>query len=392
MQDLHFEIWCRVVDNLGDAGVCWRLARQLRREHRFATTLRIDDRETLARILPPAGTEAVVDGVRILRWDETDPAGTDASGATRVLVTAFGCELPPGVRESLAPDAQAARNPALWVQLEYLSAEDWVDGCHGIASIKPTDGALEHFFYPGFTPATGGLLRERALQRERDSLQTGDAGARWLAARGLAAAPGERLISLFCYPDAPLGPWLAALAAGPAPSRVLVPPGVADDAITALLGARLPVGESARIGALAIQRYPMLDQDDFDRLLWSCDLNFVRGEDSWIRAHWARRPFVWQPYPQDPATRLIKLDAFLARFEAVAGPIPAAATLMRAWCGASGPAGGETASAPDAIELAWRAFEAGLGSLAPRYRRWSDHLAARPDLATTLVDFCRERL
>jgi uncharacterized repeat protein (TIGR03837 family) len=60
--------------------------------------------------------------------------------------------------------------------------------------------------------------------------------------------------------------------------------------------------------------YPFLNHDDFDDLLWSCDLNFVRGEDSWIRAIWAGKPFIWQPYIQENNIHLIKLKAFLKRY------------------------------------------------------------------------------
>lgn len=377
-------LFCRVVDNYGDAGVCWRLARQLAAEHGARVTLWIDRPRTLAAIAPAAGTTA---GVALRRWDDA----ADLAGDDRVVISAFGCELPAPVRRRLAaPDAP------LWLNLEYLSAEDWVEGCHGLASPKPADAVVEHFFYPGFTPATGGLLRERGLLQERNALQTGNAAARWLAAKGMDPAPGERRISLFCYPDAPLPAWLALLAAGPAPTRLLLPAGVAEDAVSALLGAPLPVGASARAGALALHRHPMLAQDDYDRLLWCCDLNFVRGEDSWVRAHWAARPFVWQPYPQDAATRRIKLDAFLARFAQAAGPIDEAAEMMRAWCGAEAATAAPAPSAPDtatpAITRAWPRFESALERLAPRYRAWCDRLAAQPDLASTLVDFCRKRL
>ncbi|HET9045379.1 MAG TPA: elongation factor P maturation arginine rhamnosyltransferase EarP, partial [Casimicrobiaceae bacterium] len=38
----RWDVFCKVVDNFGDAGVCWRLARQLVAEHDLAVTLWID--------------------------------------------------------------------------------------------------------------------------------------------------------------------------------------------------------------------------------------------------------------------------------------------------------------------------------------------------------------
>lgn len=368
---LRIAVFCRVVDNYGDAGVCWRLSRQLALEHRTRVVLWIDRPQTLAAIAPVRGP-GMADGVAVRAWNET--AGLD--GDEQVVVSAFGCELPAAVRRRLA-----APGAPLWVNLEYLSAEDWVDGCHGLSSTKPADGAVEHFFYPGFGTATGGLLREAGLLAQRDRFLAEGGRQRWLAARGLPAAPGTRTASLFCYPDAPVAAWLDLLAAGGARWQVLVPAGIADTEVRAFLGSPLAAGGTAVRGALTLHRFALLPQPEYDRLLWSCDLNFVRGEDSWVRAHWAGRPFVWQPYPQDADTRQAKLEAFLERFTSVAGPLEEAAGLMRAWSGST-----------TSLAEAWPRFEAALPRLAATYRIWAAHLGAQPDLASRLLDFCRNRL
>jgi uncharacterized repeat protein (TIGR03837 family) len=373
----RFAIFCRVVDNYGDAGVCWRLARQLAREDlASAVALWIDRPDTLAAIEPrvaaAAGTPIHVDGVRVQRWQ-----GEPDVPPAEVVLTAFGCEPPAPVRARLAGGAGSP----LWVNLEYLSAEPWVDGCHGLVSVRPSDGAREHFFYPGFTAATGGLLRERGLLASRDAFFAADAAPGWLAAHGLAAEPGEGLVSLFCYPQAPAAALLRALAASARRWRVLVPAGIAERAVEDFLGAPLATGETVRRGALTLRRFALLPQDDYDRLLWSCDLNFVRGEDSWIRAHWAGRPFVWQPYFQDDGAHLAKLEAFLGRVRADAALPDAAAALMRAWAGGRGP-----------IAQAWTGFEAELPAIARAQARWAAGLAARPDLGAALAAFCRARL
>ena len=381
---LRLAIFCRVVDNYGDAGVCWRLARQLALEHRARVVLWIDRPQTLAAIAPAEGLgpgdgtqdgpkDGQGSGVRVRAWD--DAAGLD--GDEQVVVSAFGCELPPPVRQRLA-----AAGAPLWVNLEYLSAEDWVDGCHGLASTKPADGAVEHFFYPGFGAATGGLLREADLLAERDAFLAGSGPQRWLHERGLAPPRGARTASLFCYPDAPAEALFRLLAAGSTRWHLLVPADTADAAMRAFLGAPLAAGVTEHRGMLTLHRFELLAQPDYDRLLWSCDLNFVRGEDSWVRAHWAGRPFVWQPYPQDAGTRLAKLDAFLGRMTEIAGPMDEAARMMHAWCG------------PDTAELAaaWAGFEAALPRLEEACGRWASHLGSQRDLADRLVEFCQDRL
>ena len=399
-------IFCRVVDNYGDAGVSWRLARQLAAEHGFEVSLFVDRFEVLEAIEPRArgaladgAAEARVGGVRVGRWPApaartgaaasdtgcTGPAANPAPAPTAaeplpdVAISAFGCELPAGLRAALAG---GPRRP-LWINLEYLSAEGWVAGCHRLASVKPADLAVEHFFYPGFGPDTGGLLRERDLDARRRAFVGSAAQRDWLAALGLARPQGTRLLSLFCYRTAPVGALLALLAAQAAPTLLAVPPGVGDDAIEALAGRPLAPGEGWSGARLSIRRIAFLAQDDYDRLLWSADLNFVRGEDSWIRAHWAARPFVWQPYVQHDDAHHAKLRAFLERLRAGIGEPDAADAIdaaMLAWSGEGD------------LGQAWERFSAGLPALAPAYERWAASLAGQPDLATRLAEFMRATL
>ena len=360
---LAARILCRVVDNFGDAGVAWRLARQLSLDFGWRVTLTIDRPELLARF--GADPQAAV---RVEPWpgDGRSPVAED------VLIGAFGAEPPPALRAALAG---GPRRP-IWVNLAYRRAETWLEGCHGLASTKPGDGAIEHFFYPGFTVNSGGLLRERSLLDRRAAFAGSPQQRDFLLDLGVAREPGERLVTLFCYPDAPVGAWFEAIAAGERPHCVLVPEATAETALAAFFGAAPATCAALRRGRLRVQRIPFLSHDDYDRLLWSADLNFVRGEDSWIRAHWAGRPFVWQPYVQAGQAHHVKLQAFLDRFAAGA----AVDAMMRAWSGAG------------ALAPAWASFDAALPGLEPAYRGWSARLAGQTDLATRLVEFCADRL
>lgn len=347
MQGLRWDLFCRVVDNFGDIGVCWRLAADLvaRGEQ---VRLWVDDASAL-RWMAPAGAA----GVEVIRWpdDGVDPALGD------VVIEAFGCDLPAGVVRCMA----RATRPPLWINLEYLSAEDFVERAHKLGSPQtsgPGLGLQKWFFYPGFTGRTGGLIREPDLRTRQQAF---DAPA-WLAAHGVAARPGEQVVSLFCYQQAALPALIEQLAQQP--TLLLATAGHAAHQITALLGATM------QRGALRATLLPPLSQLDYDHLLWSADLNFVRGEDSFVRAQWAGKPFVWQIYPQHDGVHLDKLDAFLARFGADAD--------LRAF---------------------WQAWNTGGASLPPlpataRWRTqcelWRDALLAQADLAAQLIGFAAE--
>ena len=359
-----WDIFCRVVDNFGDIGVCWRLACNLT-ERAQRVRLWVDDPSAL-RWMAPAGH----DGVEVAAW----LAATAFPPPGDVVVEAFGCDPAPAFLAAMAARAGTGRAPA-WINLEYLSAEGYVERSHGLASPQmsgPARGLTKWFFYPGFTARTGGLLREPALQAEQAVFDRAD----WLAAHGLAVAPDERLVGVFCYPGAPLDRLVAALVSDGHPTLIATAPGAATGATRAALAAR---GDAAALRQVAL---PWLAQPDYDRLLWACDLNFVRGEDSWVRAHWAGRPFVWQAYPQDDGAHAAKIDAFLAL--SLARAAPDAAEAIRAWTaawnGLDDPAAPLPAWTPRALDAAGDAV-----------RAWRAQLLAAPDLATRLLAFVAEK-
>jgi uncharacterized repeat protein (TIGR03837 family) len=135
-------------------------------------------------------------------------------------------------------------------------------------------------------------------------------------------------VSLFCYEPPLLGTMLAHWAKASAPVRLLVTPGRAARAVQAAMS-DLAAQKSLADGSLRIAYLPTLSQPDFDRLLWNCDINFVRGEDSVVRAIWAGKPFVWHIYPQQDQAHAAKLDAFLQRMQLD----PTVGLLHRAWNG-----------------------------------------------------------
>jgi uncharacterized repeat protein (TIGR03837 family) len=336
---LKWDLYCRVIDNFGDAGVCWRLAADLA-SRGDRVRLVIDDAAPLAFMAAQA-----VPGVSVFPW----PGPQDAPGD--VVVEAFGCDPPPERVAAMSACAQ----PPVWINLEYLSAETYVERSHGLPSPQAC-GLTKWFFYPGLTARTGGLLREPLLMAQRHAFDR----TVWLAQQGLSLRPDERVVSLFCYESRQMSNLLNALTAEP--TLLLLTPGFAQRQVHALLP---PDGPH---GALRTHALPWLSQAGFDRLLWASDLNFVRGEDSLVRALWAGAPCVWQIYPQDDGAHAVKLQAMLEVMQAS----PAVASLWWAWNGLSG--------------AAWP----GLPALAPwtqNGREFRHRLLGQRDLATQLRAF-----
>jgi len=364
---VKWEIFCRVVDNYGDAGTCWRLARALAAEYGIDVRLWVDDWKTLSRLCPQAIHDGVrVAGVELRRWTEPFPEEEPAD----VVIEAFGCNLPKSHER-----AMAAR-PPVWVNLEYLSAEDWVRGCHELLSPHPELPLKKTFFFPGFTEGTGGLILEKGLLDRRDELLKKQDRANWLQLFTKEALfENTFVISLFAYEPFGLVELLHYWKEHPI--LLLIPEGRALAGAETALGVNLPVGKETQQGALRIVALPFTDQDKYDELLWRCDFNLVRGEDSFVRAQWAARPFAWNIYPQKDDAHFVKLEAFLALY--CAGLRKEAADAMaafwRAWNGR-----GDTAKV-------WPALVRVLPELENHARSWCAVHSARPSLVTTLRQF-----
>lgn len=300
-----WDLFCTVIDNHGDLGVCWRLAADLAMRGE-RVRLWVDDASALAWMAPQG-----CPGVEVRSWDEAERLSKAPVPETDVLIEAFGCEIPEAFLAATVAARSGCDQPA-WINLEYLSAEAYVERSHGLPSpvmSGPARGWTKRFFYPGFTARTGGLLRETdLLQRQQDF--NADP---WLAGLGVHRSAPGLLASMFCYEPAALpcllDHWTAYGHLGQ-PVTLLVTAGRAAAAVRAW--------QTGRVDKDLLQCVflPYLSQIDFDHLLWACDLNLVRGEDSLVRALWAGKPVVWQLYPQEDDAHLPKLQAFLDTVQA----------------------------------------------------------------------------
>lgn len=314
----YWDIFCNVIDNFGDIGVCWRLAVNLAQRGQ-TVRLWVDDASALSWMAPEGAS-----GVQVLSW--TTPLDITNVTSGDVLVEAFGCEIAPEFVASYATSIRASGHKCLWINMEYLSAEPYVERCHGLPSpvlSGPGTGLTKHFFYPGFTPGTGGLLREADLLKRLSHFDR----AAWLAQQGIHWQ-GERLVSLFCYEPIALASLLASLANATEPTRLLVTAGRAAAVVRSSFTSEIDLQPNEeKHGQLSISYLSKLTHADFDHLLWACELNFVRGEDSLVRALWAGKPLVWQIYPQDDDAHHAKLNAFLDWLQAP----PALRRLHQVW-------------------------------------------------------------
>lgn len=434
---LDIDILCKVVDNYGDIGFAYRLARSLS-ERPDAPRLRlvVDDFDAFALLDPavdPSLAQQVVHGWELYRWRESGAGEATASFRARrprIVLECFACGRPDWLEAILfEPGTEEA---CLIVDIEHLTAEAYADDFHHMPSLTRSPRVKKAIFLPGFTAATGGLVVDESFARARlrassdeshaslrrellDRLgpqagaadSAGDAAAARSPAGTAEGAAALRLedcfwVCVFSYERdygriiADLASYQALVAAdGSAPLLVLAAAGRSQDCFVAAWSA---AGEP-----FPLIRLPFLPQEIWDELLLACDFSIVRGEDSWARAALAGNPFLWQAYPQENRYQLVKVAAFLEILMPhfiTETPIPA---------GRTGTAVSGTAAAFSFLRDLYMAFndrdrdwagETGqeeilsaltlYSDLMPGFRSFSESLARMPDLASRLLTFLRE--
>lgn len=354
-----WDLFCRVIDNWGDIGLCWRLASDLRsRGHHVR--LWVDDPSALSWMAPQApdalNTPTALNAIDNAPWN----AHTLWPEPGDVVIEAFGCDPPAAFVARMAAKAQ----PPCWINLEYLSAEAAALQNHGLRSPQP-NGLDKYFFYPGWLEHSGGLLRETDLESRQAQF---DAQA-WWASQKLTPHAGEQRVSLFCYHNPALPSLLQALQRQA--TWLLVAAGHPTQQVQSVLGS------VTQINGLRVSYLPPLKQTDFDHLLWACDMNWVRGEDSFVRAQWAKRPFIWHIYPQSDGAHRAKLLAFHQLWTEHAGLGSHHHALSLAWNGLSAPQ--QPLPWPPGPQ-AWQQWQA-------QTQMWCAWLRSQTDLSSRLLDF-----
>lgn len=374
-----WDIFCRVIDNFGDIGVTWRLAKQLNQEHGFAVRLWVDNLSSFYAICPAVTINTdkqIVEGVEVCWW--RDESGFAKQSAADVVIEAFACQLP---EDYIA--LMRAKQAVLWLNLEYLTAEPWAAQCHALPSLQG-GGLQKYFFFPGFTADTGGLLREEGLLEQRDAFVASVAQRNdYLASLSVLPQPGERLISLFAYANAALPSWLDALSEDNRSNRLLVLQGPLQARLAQWFAEEtLQLGQEYKKGSLTVQALPYIQQENFDKLLWSCDLNCVRGEDSFVRGQWAAKPLLWHIYPQEDNVHLDKLEAFLLLYSDLLGDDAQDALnlLWHSWNHGAD------------MARAWQLFSEHEETLQSHATCWSAQQNKHADLATKLACFYQDWL
>ncbi|MBP5749027.1 MAG: elongation factor P maturation arginine rhamnosyltransferase EarP, partial [Treponema sp.] len=325
---MEITILCKVVDNYGDIGFVYRLARNITELYPdIELRLVVSDLPSFAAMAPFVKTGLArqsARGWKIFDWNNEGVCTEEFSRRIpEVILQCFQCERPEWLDRILFDPEQ--KKVVRIVNLEYLTAESWADDFHLLKSGTRSILVKKVNFMPGFTKKTGGLVMDSAflnsLQSKEAALKTlqSDLTGKQKEAEGdcIQALGDENTfcVTIFAY-KRNFSHVVRALKSF-AEERQKENASFKVHAFVAAGLACIPFEEAWKEEGcpFAITKLPYLSQEAWDALLCSCDFNFVRGEDSFARACLCGKPFVWHAYPQDEELHLVKAGAVLERME-----------------------------------------------------------------------------
>lgn len=368
-------ILCKVVDNFGDIGVVYRLARALSEsDEKLHIRLVISNLESfsaMAEQINPAKPYQIFRNWEIFDWNNRDicsKAFTDFPPS--VILECFQCGRPDWLEEILFDKNN--RKYFHIINIDYLTAEEYADDFHKLKSGTRSFFVKKTNFMPGFTSKTGGLILDSSFMK---SLSAGNEYRRMHK---------EFSVLIFSY-ERNFDHVFQALAEFQSHTRLTIPDFTVH--IYAAAGKSLPFVKNSWIKAgngLKFTELPFLPQEEWDSLMCRMNFNFIRGEDSLSRACLSGIPFIWQAYIQEDNYQLVKTDALLKRIEFFMTP-EHSEILRRYWQNYNTPE--NDCGHEDLLQILKLSLNKEGGSLADAFRDFSASLFKNGNLAENLLSF-----
>lgn len=378
-------LFCTVIDNFGDIGVSWRLAQELRQWLGWQVHLWLDNLAALRALAPDAPTTlpCAHQGIRLHAWQEAQHADLDNAPTPDLVMETFACALPPNVHAVI----QAHR--PVWLNWEYLSAEDWAIRTHAMPSLQ-ANGCEKYFWQMGFVPQSGGLLREADYveqmdaftQRQPENTPSPETAALHIFAFGYASDVWQKWAAALAEQEHEI---VLHCAGKPLQTSLQIEREVSGSLKTANSN---DAPQARTLGSLKIINQDFVPQAQFDRALWAADVLIVRGEDSFVRAQLAGKPFFWHIYPQAQAAHLDKLAAFWHTHHQHAAPT---AAVQHAHQALSNDLNGAADLTHPQRRQHWHTLLDHLADWQHSARAWQQYLLSQSDAVSRLHDWLQTR-
>lgn len=308
------DIFCEIIDNYGDIGVVYRTAKELQKifpESKIRAFLnRLDEFKKINSQVIDLPSQNI-DGIEYITFDYLRDNANKLLTA-QVIIEAFGCQIPEEYIE-IAYD-----NSELLINLEYLSAEDWIEDFHLQSSPLGRGKLKKVFFMPGFTEKSGGVIADsNYLERIQRVLENKEFYEKKYLS-DIEDRENKIVGTLFSY-EKNFTPLLEDLKKLDKDVVILAMGEKTQDSLRKILKnfSIEDFRNSLKYGKIEIKFLNFLNQEEYEELINIVDFNFVRGEDSFIRAVLTGKPYMWHIYCQEEYAHMDKIEGFLDKYRRV---------------------------------------------------------------------------
>ena len=308
------DIFCEIIDNYGDIGVVYRTAKELQKifpKSKIRAFLnKLDEFKKInSQVLDLPSQN--IDGIEYITFDYLRDNANELLTA-QVIIEAFGCQIPEEYME-IAYD-----NSELLINLEYLSAEDWIEDFHLQSSPLGRGKLKKVFFMPGFTEKSGGVIADsNYLERIQRVLENKEFYKKKYLS-DIEDRENKIVGTLFSY-EKNFTPLLEDLKKLDKDVVILAMGEKTQDSLRKILKnfSIEDFRNSLKYGKIEIRFLNFLNQEEYEELINIVDFNFVRGEDSFIRAVLTGKPYMWHIYCQEEYAHMDKIEGFLDKYRRV---------------------------------------------------------------------------
>ena len=296
---MNITILCKVVDNFGDIGVVYRMAKGLvaygqKYGQNLSINIVVDDLKSFHNINSLVKENVSLQQVESLNiynskdYDFCYKAFSENDGELfGVVLECFQCGRPDWMEKILFDDK--LQHTVHIIMIDYLTAEKYAEDFHKLDSLTRSAKVQKVNFMPGFTEKTGGLI-------------IGEKWKNWIES-GNRNKEGPAFI--FTY-DRDWTPLIKSLKDNN--KKLVVAQGKGKETV-------LKACNSVKIPQSSIRELPFINQDKWDDEMMAASVLFIRGEESMSRACLSGIPFVWHAYPQSDEYQLVKVNALLERIK-----------------------------------------------------------------------------
>lgn len=314
MQINSIDIFCEIIDNFGDIGVVYRVAKELKKIYNNQVKIRVifNRIDEFLKINPSAKNLEIqeIDGIYYCTYEYIKKNMCTFSTAN-VIIEAFGCTIPEEYMNV------AYNNSDLILNLEYLSAEDWVEDFHLQESILGKGKLRKFFFMPGFTEKTGGIITDSLYLDRITKVKNNLSEYRKKYLKNIDNYDNKLIGTIFTY-EKNFAPLMRDLKKLDREVALLAMGEKTQESFKEFFKKNFveKLGNIYKYGKIEIEFYDFLSQEEYEELINVVDFNFVRGEDSFIRAVLTGKPYLWHIYCQKEFIHMDKLQGFLDKYRA----------------------------------------------------------------------------